>query len=546
MKPKSLHLLIVVLLFCNTIFSQEKKDTIYFDEDWSICEKPVAEYYRVCTLNKNNSIFYKGNVEDYYLNGQLEMTGHYNEKGIKEGEFIFYSKGGDTLLKGNFSNNLMVDNWFFYNSSGKINTEINCKSEDDFTPILIIDKNGDSILKNGNGKFTLDMQNQLPPLLYGTKSYVIEGEVKQGLKDGTYSYYFTLPKKRLLFSIVYKDGKLKPGQTEYINSESRLMNMTDFKCSLSPSNLAKIDAFNHTNFVFEYNYDAQEELINFLLSGETPLIKSRAKNTNDNDELFYDLIVNVLYDSLSSLNTSKDIYYKRFKYPIKTYYSKAYSKDEQSTVVRINADIILTIDTSGSIINSAFNSNLTKQQINKINYYLGHISNLAPDSGNAEKSIYNVNIKLDMLIDTLKNDSFHISYLIYNADSVTETDLRKYIDTSNISAEDYDKVFTSVQVEAMFPGGKDAWRMYLERNLNNQTPADHGAPPGNYTVTVSFMVDENGYVSDVHALNNPGYGTAEEAVRIIKKGPPWKPAIQNGRNVKYVQKQNITFQVTVQ
>jgi protein TonB len=112
--------------------------------------------------------------------------------------------------------------------------------------------------------------------------------------------------------------------------------------------------------------------------------------------------------------------------------------------------------------------------------------------------------------------------------------------------QDYDKEFTSVQVEAKFPGGQDAWRKYLERNLNNQTPADNGASPGNYTVTVSFLVDKNGNISQVQALNDPGYGCAQEAVRVIQKGPKWTPAIQNGRNVIYRQKQNITFQVTDQ
>jgi periplasmic protein TonB len=120
------------------------------------------------------------------------------------------------------------------------------------------------------------------------------------------------------------------------------------------------------------------------------------------------------------------------------------------------------------------------------------------------------------------------------------------VEAPKVATEDYDHEFTSVQVEAQFPGGQDAWRKYLERNLNNQTPADNGAAPGNYTVTVSFLVSKDGSISEVQALNDPGYGCAAEAVRVIKKGPAWKPAIQNGRNVIYRQKQNITFQVTEQ
>jgi len=109
--------------------------------------------------------------------------------------------------------------------------------------------------------------------------------------------------------------------------------------------------------------------------------------------------------------------------------------------------------------------------------------------------------------------------------------------------EDYDKVFTVVQIPAQFPGGLPAWSRYLERNLNSGLPVENGAPPGKYTVFVTFIVDKTGKISDVQAENDPGYGTKDEAMRVIKKGPDWKPAVQNGRNVIYRHKQGITFQV---
>lgn len=109
--------------------------------------------------------------------------------------------------------------------------------------------------------------------------------------------------------------------------------------------------------------------------------------------------------------------------------------------------------------------------------------------------------------------------------------------------EDYDREFKTVQIEAKFPGGAAEWRKYLERNLNNNTASDNGANPGDYTVVVSFLVDKEGNISEVKADNNPGFGTADEAVRVIKRGPKWTPAVQNGRNVIYRQKQSITFRV---
>ena len=110
--------------------------------------------------------------------------------------------------------------------------------------------------------------------------------------------------------------------------------------------------------------------------------------------------------------------------------------------------------------------------------------------------------------------------------------------------EDYDKAFTVVEIPAEFPGGLPAWANYLERNLNRDLPVDNGAPPGKYTVIVSFIVDKNGGISEVQAENDPGYGTKEEAVRVIKNGPSWKPAYLNGRNVKYRQRQSIAFMVS--
>jgi protein TonB len=100
-----------------------------------------------------------------------------------------------------------------------------------------------------------------------------------------------------------------------------------------------------------------------------------------------------------------------------------------------------------------------------------------------------------------------------------------------------------VQIPAEFPGGLPAWTNYLRSHLNSGLPVENGAPPGKYTVYVTFIVDKNGVISDVAAENDPGYGTKDEAIRVIKRGPNWKPAVQNGRNVIYRHKQGITFVV---
>ncbi|MEY4098243.1 MAG: hypothetical protein RL170_1087, partial [Bacteroidota bacterium] len=110
--------------------------------------------------------------------------------------------------------------------------------------------------------------------------------------------------------------------------------------------------------------------------------------------------------------------------------------------------------------------------------------------------------------------------------------------------EETDKIFTVVQIPAEFPGGQQGWVRYLERTLNRDLPVENGAPAGKYSVVVSFVVARDGSISDVKSENDPGYGTKDEAVRVITRGPKWKPAVQNGRNVIYRHRQAIVFVVS--
>ena len=110
--------------------------------------------------------------------------------------------------------------------------------------------------------------------------------------------------------------------------------------------------------------------------------------------------------------------------------------------------------------------------------------------------------------------------------------------------EDENNVYNKVEVEASFPGGQTKWAKYLRDNLNANTPADNGAPPGTYQVVVRFIVSKDGSISDVQAETKHGYGMEEEAMKIIRKGPKWTPALQNGRNVNAYRRQPITFIVS--
>lgn len=106
--------------------------------------------------------------------------------------------------------------------------------------------------------------------------------------------------------------------------------------------------------------------------------------------------------------------------------------------------------------------------------------------------------------------------------------------------EDEDKIFTKVEIEASFPGGPDKWLAYVKNaissHLDEFTESDYG------TCIVKFVVDKTGKVSNVEATTMKGSKLAEIATNIIRKGPNWVPAQQNGKYVNAIRLQPVTLQ----
>lgn len=94
-----------------------------------------------------------------------------------------------------------------------------------------------------------------------------------------------------------------------------------------------------------------------------------------------------------------------------------------------------------------------------------------------------------------------------------------------------DGIYTYADAMPTFPGGQDALAKYLSRNIRYPSNAAKQNVQGN--VLVSFVLDEEGNIKDVKSVNKPalGGGLEEEAVRVVKAMPKWKPAVDGGKNV---------------
>lgn len=93
-----------------------------------------------------------------------------------------------------------------------------------------------------------------------------------------------------------------------------------------------------------------------------------------------------------------------------------------------------------------------------------------------------------------------------------------------------EEIFTFVEQPPTFPGGDAALAKYLSNNIRYPHLATENGISG--TVFVSFVVDSEGQIKDVKTVGaKKGGGLEDEAMRVVKKMPKWKPGKQNGRQV---------------
>ncbi len=66
-------------------------------------------------------------------------------------------------------------------------------------------------------------------------------------------------------------------------------------------------------------------------------------------------------------------------------------------------------------------------------------------------------------------------------------------------------------------------------SANYKIPSDF---KGNGKIYISFMVETDGSISDFEVLRDSGFGTGEEAVRVLKLTPKWIPGKEDGKVVR--------------
>jgi len=90
--------------------------------------------------------------------------------------------------------------------------------------------------------------------------------------------------------------------------------------------------------------------------------------------------------------------------------------------------------------------------------------------------------------------------------------------------------FVSMENPPAYPGGIEKFYEFLGKNIKYPPMAAENNIQGN--VFVSFTVEKDGSLTDIKIDRKLGYGTDEEAIRVLKTSRRWNPGMQNGKPVR--------------
>jgi TonB family protein len=114
--------------------------------------------------------------------------------------------------------------------------------------------------------------------------------------------------------------------------------------------------------------------------------------------------------------------------------------------------------------------------------------------------------------------------------------------TSMVAATDSTKAYQLVDQMPAFPGGDQVMLMFIQKNIKYPSYEFNKNIQGK--VVVGFTVNKDGSISNVLIKQGVSQGIDEEAIRVVKLFPKFRPGKQNGDLVPVVYNVPIMFKLT--
>ena len=136
--------------------------------------------------------------------------------------------------------------------------------------------------------------------------------------------------------------------------------------------------------------------------------------------------------------------------------------------------------------------------------------------------------QIEIVEDDVEVDDIEINAEVAQ-DEVIETYTPVEVDVEEEEVVEQE-IFQIVEEMPSFPGGDQKMMEYVAKNIKYPQIARETGVQGK--VFVNFVVEPDGSVSNVKILRGIGGGCDEEAMRVVKSMPKWKPGKQRGKPVR--------------
>ena len=128
-------------------------------------------------------------------------------------------------------------------------------------------------------------------------------------------------------------------------------------------------------------------------------------------------------------------------------------------------------------------------------------------------------------------DDVEVEDIEINAEVEQNEVIEEYVAPEVVEDEVVEQeIFKIVEEMPSFPGGEQKLMKYVGDNVKYPQIARETGIQGR--VFVNFVVEPDGSVSNVSVLRGIGGGCDEEAMRVVKNMPKWKPGKQRGKAVR--------------
>ena len=134
--------------------------------------------------------------------------------------------------------------------------------------------------------------------------------------------------------------------------------------------------------------------------------------------------------------------------------------------------------------------------------------------------------QLEIVDDNVETEDININAEVEQNEVIEEYVAPEVVEEEVVEQE----IFQIVEEMPAFPGGEAKLMEYVGKNIKYPQIARETGIQGR--VFIGFVVEPDGSVSNVKLLRGIGGGCDEEAMRVVKSMPKWKPGKQRGKAVR--------------